>query len=189
MKKSFLDYFLKIRLPVILFTIAASFILTFYFSRSERDGVGYRPDQPIAFSHRLHAGDMGIDCQYCHVGVTKERSATIPAVNICMNCHTVAQKDKPEIIKLTEYYETGKPLMWKRVHKVPEYAYFNHSVHINKGIKCESCHGDVTQMEKVEQMKSFTMTACLDCHRNPKENLPYLTNVKNGPVNCGACHR
>lgn len=189
MKKSVLDYTLKIRLPLILFVTAATFVLTFYFSRAERDGVGYQPVQPIKYSHKLHAGDMGIDCQYCHVGVTKGRHALVPSVNICMNCHAVARKDQPEIIKLTRYYEEGKPLPWKRIHKVPDYAYFNHSVHVNAGIDCESCHGNVREMEEVSQMKAFTMTACLDCHRNPHEELPYLEEVNFGPENCAACHR
>ncbi len=189
MKKTVLDYTLKIRLPLTLFVIAAAFVITFYASRAERDSVGYTPDQPIAFSHKLHAGQMAIDCQFCHVGVSKGRQATIPSVNICMNCHAVARKDKPEIIKLTKYYEEGKPLPWKRIHKVPDYAYFNHSVHVNKGIDCASCHGDLKEMEKVGQVKSFTMTACLDCHRKPHENLPYLQKVNNGPENCFACHR
>lgn len=189
MKRTVLDYAFKIRIPLTLFIIAVSFMLTFYISRPERDGVGYAPEQPIKFSHKLHAGDMGIDCQYCHTGVTKGRAALVPAVNICMNCHTVARKDKPEIIKLTQYYEEGKPLPWKRVHKVPEYAYFNHSVHVNKGIQCESCHGDLKQREVVEQVKDFTMTACLDCHRNPQKVMPYLPAIQKGPENCWACHR
>jgi hypothetical protein len=189
MKKSLLDYTLKIRLPLMLFVIAASFVITFYVSRAERDGVGYAPEQPIKFSHKLHAGQMAIDCQYCHVGVEKGRHAVVPSVNTCMNCHAVARKNKPEIIKLTQYYEEGKPLPWKRVHKVPDYAYFNHSVHVNAGITCESCHGNVQEMEVIEQVKPFTMTACLDCHRNPEEQLPYLENVKKGPDNCAACHR
>lgn len=189
MKKRLLDYTLKVRIPLILLVVALSFVLTFYFSRAERDGVGYQPEQPINFSHKLHAGDMAIDCQYCHTGVTKGRHALVPSTNICMNCHTVARKDKPEIIKLTKYYEENKLLPWKRIHKVPEYAYFNHSVHVNKGIECESCHGDVSQMEKIEQVKSFTMNACLDCHRNPEEKLPYLKTVNKGPENCWACHR
>ena len=108
---------------------------------------------------------------------------------VCMNCHTVARKEKPEIIKLTQYYEEGIPLPWKRIHKVPEYAYFNHSVHVNKGIKCESCHGNIYEMEKVQQVRGFTMTACLECHRNPEEHLPYLEKVNKGPENCAACHR
>lgn len=189
MKRTVLDYALKIRLPLTLFVVAVSVILTFYLSRAERDSVGYKPDQPIKFSHKLHAGQMAIDCQYCHVGVAKDRHALIPSVNICMNCHAVARKDKPEIIKLTQFYNTGNPIPWKRIHKVPEYAYFNHSVHVNKGIDCTSCHGDVKQMDLVSQVKPFTMTACLDCHRNPQAQLPYLKTVKNGPENCWACHR
>ena len=189
MKRTVLDYALKIRLPLTLFVVAVSVILTFYLSRAERDSVGYNPEQPIKFSHKLHAGQMAIDCQYCHVGVAKDRHALIPSVNICMNCHTVSRKDRPEIIKLTQFYTTGKPIPWKRIHKVPEYAYFNHSVHVNKGIDCASCHGDVKQMDIVSQLKPFTMTACLDCHRNPQAQLPYLKTVKNGPENCWACHR
>ncbi|MFH1197336.1 MAG: cytochrome c3 family protein [bacterium] len=189
MKKSLLDYTLKIRLPLTLFVILSAFILTYYISRPERDGLGYAPLQPIAYSHKLHAGQMQIDCQYCHTGVTKGRQALVPSLNICMNCHTLARKDRPELIKLTKYYEQGVALPWKRIHKVPEYAYFNHSVHVNKGIHCESCHGNIREMEKVSQSKQFTMAACLDCHRNPQKELPYLKDVKKGPENCAACHR
>lgn len=189
MKNSALDYLLRIRLPITIFVALASFALTYFFSRAERDGVGYTPDQPINYSHKLHAGDMQIDCQYCHVGVEKSRHATVPAVATCMNCHTVARKDRPDIIKLTEYYNEGKPLEWKRIHKVPDYAYFNHSVHVNRGIDCVSCHGEIIQMEKVGQMNSFTMASCLDCHRNAHINLPYLEKVNKGPENCFACHR
>ena len=189
MKNTTIDYTLKIRLPLILFAIAVSFLLTYYISRPERDGIGYQPDQPIAFSHRLHAGQMEIDCKYCHTGVEKGRHALVPSVNICMNCHSIARKDQPEIVKLTQYYEENKPLPWKRIHGVPEYAYFNHSVHVNKGIECISCHGNVQAMDKIEQVKGFTMTACLDCHRKPHEFLPYLPEIQEGPRNCATCHR
>lgn len=189
MKRTVLDYALKIRIPLTLFVVALIFILTFYISRAERDSVGYAPVQPILYSHKLHAGQMGIDCKYCHIGVEKGRHAIVPSVNICMNCHTVARKDKPEIIKLTRYYEEGKPIPWKRIHKVPEYAYFNHSVHVNRGIDCVSCHGDVKEMEIVNQVKPFTMTACLDCHREPEKFVPYLKQINKGPENCSACHR
>ena len=189
MSNHFLDYLLRIRLPLTIFVVVAAFSLTYFSSRAERDGVGYSPDQPIAFSHALHAGQMGIDCQYCHTGVEKSRNAGIPQVATCMNCHSLARKDRPQIIKLTEYYNSGKILPWKRIHKVPEYAYFNHSVHVNKGIQCYSCHGPVDQMEKVAQVNPFTMGACLDCHRNATQRLPYLTGVKNGPEYCWACHR
>jgi len=189
MKKSSLDYTLKIRLPITLFVIAASFAITYFVGRAERDGVGYTPEQPINFSHKLHAGQMKIDCQYCHVTVEKSRFASVPSASICMNCHTIARKDKPEIIKLTEYYEQNKPIPWKRIHKVPEYAYFNHSVHVNKGIDCAHCHGNIEEMDKVGQMKSFTMASCLDCHRNAHERMPELTKINLGPENCAACHR
>ena len=189
MKKTILDYTLKVRVPIIIFVIVASFTTTYFVSRQERDGVGNQPVQPINYSHKLHAGEMGMDCEYCHVGVTKGRQALVPSVNICMNCHTVAKKDAPEIIKLREYYDSGKVLPWKRVHKVPEYAYFNHSVHVNTGIDCETCHGNVREMEEIKQVKSFTMSACLDCHKEPAKFMPYLENVKKGPVHCAACHR
>jgi len=189
MKEINLDYILRNRLPVTIFVILCSFALTYFASRAERDGVGYTPDQPINFSHKLHAGDMKIDCQYCHTGVEKSRHAMVPPVATCMNCHTIARKDRPDIIKLTDNYNQDKPLEWKRIHKVPDYAYFNHSVHINKGIDCISCHGEIRQMDKVGQMNSFTMSSCLSCHRNAHEKIPYLKNVKNGPEYCFACHR
>ncbi|MBI9072850.1 MAG: cytochrome c3 family protein [Melioribacteraceae bacterium] len=189
MKKTVIDYSLKVRLPLTLFIVAVTFILTFYISRAERDSIGYAPEQPIKYSHKLHAGEMQIDCQYCHTAVTKSRHAVVPSASICMNCHSVARKDKPEIIKLTKYYEENKPIPWKRVHKIPDYAYFNHSVHVNKGIECESCHGEISEMEVVTQARGFTMTACLECHRNPEEQLPYLEKVNKGPENCAACHR
>jgi predicted CXXCH cytochrome family protein len=189
MKRTILDYTLKIRLPLTLFVVALSFIITFYISRPERDNIGYSPEQPIKFSHKLHAGQMAIDCQYCHLGVSKGRHATIPSVNICMNCHSIARKDKPEIIKLTHFYEAGIPIPWKRVHKIPEYSYFNHSVHINKGIECETCHGDIKQMTTAKQVKPFTMGDCLECHRNPRSQISYLKTINKGPENCWACHR
>jgi hypothetical protein len=189
MNKSLLDHIIKVRLPITLFVVIASFSITYYASRAERDGIGYAPEQPINFSHKLHAGEMKIDCQYCHTAVEKSRHATIPATGICMNCHTVARKDRPDIIKLTQHYNEGKALEWKRVHKVPEFAYFTHSVHVNNGIDCVSCHGEVRQMDVLTQVNSFVMSACLDCHRNAHEYFPDLKELNIGPDNCFACHR
>ncbi len=190
MKKSVLDYTLKIRLPVTVFVIVVSFVLTFYVSKTERDSIGYAPEQPIKFSHKLHAGTMKIDCKYCHIGVEKSRFATIPTTSICMNCHSIAKKDKPEIIKLTNFYLSGKAIPWKRVHKLPDYVYFNHSVHVSMGIDCSHCHGEVARMDVVSQVHSFTMGACLSCHRNVHKFVPELGNkIKKGPENCNACHR
>jgi hypothetical protein len=133
---------------------------------------------------------MKIDCQYCHSAVDKSRFATIPSTAVCMNCHSVARKNKPEILKLAKYYAEKKPIEWKRIHKLADFAYFNHSVHVNKGINCTKCHGDIDKMDVVGQMKSFTMGACLDCHRNAHLKLPEIAGqIKNGPENCAACHR
>lgn len=189
MKPFQLDNFLKIRLPLILFVAAATGVATYYVSRAERDGVGYAPLQPIAFSHRLHAGTMRIDCQYCHTGAAVSPNAGVPAVSVCMNCHTLARKSRPEIIRLTKYYDEGVALPWKRVHKVPDYAYFNHSVHVNRGIACANCHGAVENMDVVTQVHQFTMAACLDCHRNAPERLPSVAGIRKGPDNCATCHR
>jgi hypothetical protein len=189
MKKSLLDYTLKVRLPLVIFVAAVACIATYYLSRAERDGIGYAPAQPIAFSHTLHAGSMRIDCKYCHTGVTLSAHATVPPVSTCMNCHSVARKNRPEIITLTKYYEEGIALPWKRVHKIPDYAYFNHSVHVNRGIDCVNCHGDVASMDVVRQVGQFTMAACLDCHRNAPERLADVRGIKKGPEYCSACHR
>lgn len=189
MRKFLLDYNLKVSLPIILFTVIATFAVTYYATYAERNSIGYQPTQPIAFSHKLHAGEMKIDCQYCHTGVEKSRTAGVPSADICMNCHTLARIDKPEIQKLTQYYKEGKPIPWKRVHKVPDFVYFNHSAHINKGLECKSCHGQVEQMEVIAQVQNLNMGGCLDCHRNAHDRLPYIKDVKNGSDNCWTCHR
>lgn len=193
MKKHLLDYNLKVRLPILIFVILSVFTITYYATYAARNGIGYSPEQPIKFSHKLHAGDMQIDCKYCHVGVDKSRSASIPSADICMNCHTLARIDKPEIQKLTQYYKEGKPIEWKRIHKVPDFVYFNHSAHVNRGIDCINCHGDIKQMEQVGQVNNFTMGACLNCHRNPEENIQNFQaikdNIKERPENCWTCHR
>jgi len=189
MKKSLLEYTLKVRLPIVVFVAALSVVATYFISRAERDGVGYTPVQPVAFSHALHAGTMAIDCKYCHSAVTVSAHATVPALGTCMNCHSVARKNRPEIIKLTKYYEERVALPWKRIHKVPDYAYFNHSVHVNRGIACARCHGNVESMDVVSQVSQFTMAACLTCHRNAPEMLTEVKDVRKGPENCAACHR
>lgn len=190
MKKTVIDYTLKVRLPITIFIIISAFAVTYYVSRPERDGVGYSPEQPINFSHKLHAGTMKIDCQYCHTGVEKGRHALVPAANICMNCHSVARKNKPEIIKLTKYFDEGKPIEWKRIHRLGKFAYFNHSVHVNKGMDCKHCHGDIARMDVVKQVQGFTMGDCLSCHRDPLKRMPELAGkIIKGPENCAACHR
>jgi len=150
---------------------------------------GYAPKQPIAFSHKLHAGEMKLDCKYCHIGVEESKSATIPSINICMNCHKGVQKAStaegdgisPEIAKIykaldynpdaknaAEAFGTDpKPIRWVRIHNLPDHAYFNHSQHVKvAGLACQTCHGPVEKMEVVQQWSSLQMGWCIDCHRN-----------------------
>jgi cytochrome c2 len=133
---------------------------------------GYAPKQPIAFSHELHAGQYEIECQYCHTGVEIGKSANIPSANICMNCHTHIQNVggqegiSPEIAKIYNAVDNNQPIEWVRVHNLPDLAYFNHSQHVAVGeIECQTCHGEIQEMEVVEQHSSLTMGWCIDCHR------------------------
>lgn len=320
-----IDYTVKVRLPIIIFTVVFTYGTVFWVSTPTRKGVGYEPQQPIAYSHKLHAGDMQIDCRYCHVGADKSRHAVVPSVDTCMNCHTtvksvgrdpevftylinkegvsdkksdlnaqlvrlipangspkrvvasvvnaqkkfndtttllnnvtkastakaiadgldeiITKKDlrasflqiygkneykdseitdlqkktelsekesqklcrfvmdelfdidsynSKELKKLRNYYETGTPLVWKRIYHLPEYAYFNHSVHVNKGIDCTFCHGNVAELDSMKKMKPITMGRCIDCHRGDYQEYHETITDKErvpGPENCGACHR
>jgi hypothetical protein len=149
---------------------------------------GYAPTQPIAYSHKLHAGDLKIDCKYCHVGVEESKSATIPSLNICMNCHKGVQKAStaegdeispqiakiykaldydPEKIGAEAFGPNPKPIRWVRIHNLPDHAYFNHSQHVKvAGLACQTCHGPIEKMEVVQQWSSLQMGWCIDCHRN-----------------------
>ncbi|HEY0654763.1 MAG TPA: c-type cytochrome [Chryseosolibacter sp.] len=131
---------------------------------------GYAPKQPIAFSHKVHAGQYEIDCKYCHVGVMKGKSATIPSVNICMNCHnqikTGTNTGENEIGKIVRAYNENKPIEWVRIHNLPDLAYFNHAQHVNVGgVECQTCHGPIEEMDVVRQHSLLTMGWCIDCHR------------------------
>ncbi len=139
---------------------------------------GYAPEQPIAFSHKLHVGEYEIDCAYCHTGVYKGKQAGIPSANICMNCHNAVKRESPEIQKIYTALENDQPIEWIRVHNLPDLAYFNHAQHTNVGgLECTSCHGDISNMEVVQQASTLTMGWCIDCHRqtnvNGKDNAYY----------------
>ena len=147
---------------------------------------GYQPEQPIAFSHKLHAGENGVDCNYCHSGARHSKSAGVPSANVCMNCHTYINEGKseqgtqeiskiyaaigfdPETRSYIEGYEQ-QPIEWIRIHNLPDLAYFNHSQHVNvAGVECQECHGPIQEMEVVEQYSPLTMGWCIDCHRETK---------------------
>ncbi len=146
------------------------FMVAYGFSPLTTD-VGYQPVQPIPFSHALHAGEMGMDCRYCHSTVERSRHAAIPPTQTCMNCHVQVMKESPGLIPLWESYETGMPVEWIRVHDLPDYAYFSHSAHVTRGVSCVSCHGRVDAMAEVYQQETLSMGWCLDCHRNPAESV------------------
>ena len=175
-------------LPVIIVAVlgGATYVpavITYGFSSYATD-VGYAPIQPIAYSHALHAGQLGIDCRYCHTTVEQAGFATIPPTQTCMNCHTNVRSNSDKLKTLVESWGTGKPVEWVKVHDLPDYAYFNHSAHVNSGIGCVSCHGRVDTMEVVFQAERLSMSWCLDCHRNPEKHLrprDQVTNMSYAP--------
>lgn len=127
---------------------------------------GYAPTQPVAFSHKLHAGKYEIDCEYCHTGVRKGKNANIPSANICMNCHNQVRQESPEIQKIYKAVKYDRPIEWVRVHNLPDFAYFNHSQHVKVGgVECQQCHGPIEKMEVVQQYSPLTMGWCINCHR------------------------
>ncbi|MEK9657902.1 MAG: cytochrome c3 family protein [bacterium] len=155
-----------------LFSLLSFVVFVFWYWFSPKHlNVGYQPEQPIPFSHRLHAGELGLDCRYCHTQVQKAGHSNIPATETCMNCHSVIKTDSPHIKKLHESYANDEPIPWVRIHSLPDYTYFNHSRHVNSGISCVSCHGRVDQMEVVRQVEPLSMGWCLDCHRKPEKHL------------------
>ncbi len=189
--------------------LGAVLALYYWFAPAFTD-VGYQPDQPVPFSHRLHAGELGMDCRYCHNTVEKAALAAIPPAATCMNCHATVKPDSPKLAPIRESYESGKPVEWVRVHMVPDYAYFDHSVHVAGGVGCVECHGRIDQMEKVTQIKPLGMSWCLDCHRKPESRLrptsqvtnmawadstydpktdPHRTRMPEPPEHCSGCHR
>jgi menaquinone reductase, multiheme cytochrome c subunit len=141
--------------------------------------VGYAPIQPVAYSHLQHAGMLGIDCRYCHTDVDKGPHANIPPTQTCMNCHASIKPDSDLLAPVRQSWETGTPVPWVRVHDLPDYVYFDHSAHVNRGVGCASCHGRVDQMDVVHQVEPLSMAWCLDCHREPEKHLRPLDQITN----------
>jgi Cytochrome c7 and related cytochrome c len=159
---------------------------------------GYAPIQPIAFPHKVHAGDFKIPCLYCHYAARTSRHAGIPPESICMNCHSLLEKQTAEIEKLVEAVQQQRPIRWVKVHNLPDFVYFNHSQHVLSGVACQQCHGPIQDMDRVRQDRPLTMGWCLDCHRE-HAHLPTasvrrsLLALKQKPkpvagLDCGSCH-
>ena len=184
--------------------------LVWYYGSPRFIEVGYRPEQPVPYSHKLHVGELGLDCRYCHVSAELSHEANIPPTQTCMNCHATVKPKSEKLQLVRDSFENDTPIAWVRVHKLPDYAYFNHSVHIKAGVGCASCHGNVGEMETVEVKEPLSMGWCLECHRNPQQHLrpqSEITNMTwepppdhaefvrdvmktlNPPQDCSACHR
>jgi hypothetical protein len=195
----------------LLVPAAAVAFVWYYFSPRFLE-VGYRPIQPVPYSHRLHAGELQLDCRYCHASVEASAVANVPPTQTCMNCHRTVARASEALAPIRESASTGRPMRWVRVHKLPDYAYFDHHAHVRAGVGCVSCHGHVEQMEVVQQIEPLSMGWCLDCHRNPRPWLRPASEVTNmawkpardpaarerqlaelpavsPPIHCSGCHR
>jgi hypothetical protein len=140
---------------------------------------GQRPDQPVPFSHKHHVQGLGLQCQYCHVSVEKSSYAGIPPTKTCINCHAQIWTNAELLEPVRHSWATGESIVWTKVHDLPDYVYFNHSIHVNKGIGCASCHGRVDLMPLMYQQNTLQMEWCLNCHRNPGKNLRPVSQIYN----------
>jgi hypothetical protein len=184
-----------------------------YYMTPKYTRVGYAPIQPVPYSHAKHVGELGLDCRYCHSTIDTA-GAAIPTSQTCMNCHTQVLKASPALAVVRESFETGKSVPWVHVHVMPSFVYFDHSIHLNRGIGCVECHGKVNEMDVVTQKKPMSMGFCLDCHRAPAEHVranedifnldsPTIASAHgiaaarqfvaerkiNPPQSCSGCHR
>lgn len=186
--------------------IATAICAYFYYYSPEYTAVGYQPLQSISFSHATHAGQLGIDCRYCHYTVEHSWYASLPEASVCMNCHNQVLSQDDRIAILKRAISEGKPIVYTRIHRLPDFVWFNHAVHARRGIGCVHCHGDVSSMERTYQARSLGMKFCLECHRNSRRYITPLskitkTNVTGGyevlaekwnirsNIDCSSCHR
>ncbi len=180
--------------------------LVWYYITPKHFQVGYQPIQPVPYSHRLHVGQMGMDCRYCHANVEVSAKAMIPPTQVCMGCHAMVKTDSARLAPVRASFESGKPIEWVHIHHEPGYVYFDHSAHLAVGVGCVTCHGRVDQMDVVAADQPINMGWCLDCHRNPTPNLrprseitnmdwkpdpakPFTPPPVNPPQHCSGCHR
>ncbi len=153
--------------------------LVWYYASPWYTDVGYRPTQPVPYSHKVHVRDLGLDCRFCHTGVESSPVAGLPPTKTCMNCHNMIKADSDKLSPVRESFKNGTPIEWIRIHKSPDYVYFDHSAHINVGVGCASCHGNIDEMDVVAQHQPLSMGWCLDCHRDPDDHLRPVSEVTN----------
>ncbi len=186
-------------------------VFVWYYFSPEYTDVGYAPEQPVEYSHQLHVGELGLDCQYCHTNVKNTEHSNIPATQTCMNCHGQIRTESLKLLPVRESWVTGESIEWIKVHKLPDFVQFSHAIHTNTGVGCETCHGRIDEMEVVAQSEPLSMSWCLDCHRNPEQYIRPNSEVTTmgyeypegfidlnmdrvktehilPPTNCSACH-
>lgn len=178
---------LKLAIAVVFIAFGVNVGVAYYFT-PKYTRVGYEPTQPVPFSHKIHAGQLGLDCRYCHSFVDASSHSNVPTNQTCFNCHGPGKgnirSNSPKLEMVVKANETGKSIPWVKVHKAPDYVYFNHSAHLNRGISCVSCHGKINEMEVVRHDQPQSMGWCLECHREPEKNLrplEYVTNLNYKP--------
>jgi len=151
--------------------VAVIALLWVYVRSPLHTGQAHEEVQPVDFDHRHHVQDDGIDCRYCHTTVETSASAGLPSTTLCLNCHSQIWNASPLLDPVRRSFFEDQPIRWKRVDRLPDYVYFNHAIHVGKGIGCETCHGRVDQMAAISQAQPLTMGWCLECHRHPTEYL------------------
>lgn len=160
------------------------FVGVFTFTAGYHANIRYfsdrSPAQPIAFSHKIHAGENEIPCMHCHIYAERSTVAGVPSVQRCIGCHSIIKRDAPEVVKLMGYWERGKPIPWVKVYNLPDFVYFTHKRHLKAGMQCVACHGDIAKMDVTTRVSSLEMGWCLDCH--------IQRGVKNGE-DCWTCHK
>ena len=206
------DIVLKVAGAVIGLGLVTGVAAYAYFSYPTVIDTGYQPEQPVPYSHKLHAGELGIDCFYCHSTVYRGAFAAIPGTEVCMGCHSNVKDKSPRLELVRSSYATGQPIPWIKVHDLPDYVFFNHQAHVTAGVSCVTCHGRVDQEVEVRQIEPLNMAWCVDCHRNPASRIrpaDLVTKLDwvpdrdpaeigreiiaakglNPPTNCSGCHR
>ena len=163
---------IPLKIVVIVFVLGNAVTAgVWYYFTPKYTRMGYQPIQPIPFPHDIHVKQLGMDCRYCHSFVEVAAHSNIPNSQVCMNCHSQVQKDNPKLQPLRDSWKSGKPIEWVQIHKTPDFVFFNHSVHVNRGVSCIACHGSINAMPVVFHEQSQSMSWCLDCHRAPEKFL------------------
>lgn len=175
--KSFNRLPLQLSIYLVVLACVATAGVTYYMT-PKYTRVGYAPIQPVPYSHAKHVGELGLDCRYCHSTIDTA-GAAVPTSQTCMNCHSQIKTASPDLAVIRESYQTGKSVPWVHVHVMPSFVYFDHSIHVNRGISCVECHGRIDQMDVVRQVKPMSMGFCLDCHRDPASHVREKADIFN----------